>query len=189
MSIGLEIEMRPQEQLSTKTQTLWAVDPTHTTVEFEVRNLFFFKVKGSLEVREGSIVLDSAIVRGSSITVGLQSSSINTGNKGRDAHLRSRDYLDTDRYPEIRFQSTKVEPGTDRDTLRVTGALTIKNQSKEIVLDVSEIDRSCSPSGEHVEYYGATTKLDRHDFDVHAMRFLIGRIVQITINLQATRHS
>lgn len=181
--------MRPQEQLSTNTQTLWAVDPTHTTVEFEVRNLFFFKVKGSLEVREGSIVLDSANVRGSSITVGLQSSSINTGNKGRDAHLRSRDYLDTDRYPEIRFQSTKVEPGTDRDTLRVTGALTIKNQSKEIVLDVSEIDRSCSPSGEHVEYYGATTKLDRHDFDVHAMRFLIGRIVQITINLQATRHS
>jgi len=181
--------MQPQERIATDTQTLWAVDPTHTTVEFAVKHFFFLTVKGSLTILEGNVVLNPADVRRSSTIVVLQSASINTGNKRRDANLRAADFLDADRYPEIRFESTKVEPGTDRDTLRVTGALTIKDQSKEIVLDVSEIDRSCSPSGEHVAYYSARTDLDRLDFRGHAMRLWIGRMLQITINVQATRRT
>ena len=168
-------------------QTRWAIDPTHSTVEFAAKKLLFFTVKGSLTIVEGSLVLDPADVRHSSAVIVLQSASINTGNKRRDAHLRAADFPDGDRYPEIRFESTKVEPGTDRDTLRVTGALTIKDKSKEIVLDVSEIDRSCSPSGEHVAYYSALTNIDRLDFHVDALRLLIGRKLQVMINVQATR--
>ena len=181
--------MQPQKQMATDTQKVWAIDPTHTTVEFAVKYLFFFTVKGSLNTLEGHVVLDQADVRNSSTTVVLQSASINTGNKRRDARLRAADFLDADRYPEIRFESTKVERGTDRDTLRVTGALTIKDKSKEIVLDVNQVDRSCSPSGEHVEYYCAQTDLDRLDFRVDAMRLLIGRMLRITINVQATRRT
>lgn len=181
--------MQPQKQTVTDTEKLWAIDPTHTTVEFAVRSLFFFTVKGSLNTLEGNALLDSADVRNSSTTVVLQSASINTGNKRRDARLRAASFLDADRYPEIRFESTKVERGTDRDTLRVTGTLTIKDRNKEIVLDVNEIDKSCSPSGEHIAYYGAQTNLDRLDFHVDGMRLLIGRTVQITINVQATRHT
>ena len=132
--------MKPLEQIATDTQTVWAIDPSHTTVEFAVRNFWIFTVKGSLEVREGTIVRDPDLSR-SSVTILMNSASINTRNKQRDAHLRAAAYLDADRYPDIRFESTKVERGTDRDTLRVTGALTIKGASKEIVLDVSEIDR------------------------------------------------
>jgi polyisoprenoid-binding protein YceI len=181
--------MQPQKQIVTDTQKLWAIDPTHTTVEFAVRSLFLFTVKGCLTALEGNAVLDPSDVRNSSTTVVLQSASITTGNKRWDALLRAASFLDADRYPEIHFESTKVERGTDRDMLRVTGTLTIKDRSKEIVLDVSEIDRSCSPSGEHVEYYGAQTVLDRLDFHVDGMRLLIGRTVQITINAQATRHT
>ncbi len=181
--------MQPQEQIATDTQKLWAIDPTYTTVEFAIKYFFFFTVKGSLTNLEGNIVLDSADLSRPSTTVVLQSASINTGNKRRDKQLRAASFLDADRYPEIRFESTKVERGTDRDTLRVTGALTIKDKSKEIVLEVSEIYRSCSPSGEHVEYYSARTDLDRIDFRADARRLLIGRRLQITINVQATRHS
>ncbi len=181
--------MQPLKQIATDTQKLWAIDPTHTTVDFAVRSLFFFTVKGSLNTLEGKAALDPADIRNSSTTVVLQSASINTGNKRRDARLRAPDFLDADRYPEIRFESTKVERGTDRDMLRVTGTLTIKGRSKEIVLDVSDIDRSCSPSGEHVAYYGAQTDLDRLDFHVDGMRLLIGRTVRITINVQATRRN
>jgi len=181
--------MQPQERIAAGKQTVWAIDPTHTTVEFAVKNLFLFTVKGSLDAVEGTIVLDANDIRRSSVVAALQSARVNTGNKRRDAHLRAADFLDADRYPEIRFQSTKVEPGTDRDTLRVTGGLTIKDQSKEIVLDVSEIDRSCSPSGEHVAYYTALAELDRHDFRLDYMRGLIGRMLKITINVQATRRA
>ena len=132
-------------------------------------------------------MLDPADVRRSSAAVVLQSASINTGNERRDKQLRAASFLDAEHYPEIRFQSTKVEPGTDRDTLRVTGSLTVKDTTREIVLDVSEIDRSCSPSGEHVAYYSALTNIDRLDFRVDAMRLLIGRKLQVMINVQATR--
>ena len=172
-----------------KIKPFWAIDPTHTNVEFAVKNCWFFTVKGSLETIEGTIVLDAADIRRSSAAIVLKTASIDTGNKRRDAHLRAADFLDVIRYPQIRFESTQVEPGSDRDTLRVTGVLAIKDKRKEIVLDVSEIDRSCSPSGEHVAYYSARTELDRHDFRVDAWRLLIGRKLQITINVQATRRT
>jgi polyisoprenoid-binding protein YceI len=181
------MKMQTQGRLNNDTPTLWAIDPTHSTVEFAIKKLFFFTVKGSLTKFEGSVVLDPADVRQSSAAVVLQSASINTGNQGRDRQLGAANFLDADRFPEIRFQSTKVEPGTDRDTLRVTGSLTVKDTTREIVLDVSEIDRSCSPGGEHVAYYSAITELDRMDFHVDAMRLLIGRKLKITINVQATR--
>lgn len=181
--------MQPQERIATDTQTLWVIDPTHTTVEFAVKNLFFFTVKGSVTTLDGTIVLDAADIRRSSVAAVLKSASIETGSKRRDAHLRAADFLEADRFPEIRFQSTKVEPGIDRDTLRVTGSLTIRNESREVVLDVSEIDRSCSPSGEQVAYYTALAELDRHDFGINYMRGLIGRMLKITINVQATRRT
>lgn len=179
--------MQPRASVADEKPTVWAIDPTHTSVEFVVKKLFFIAVKGSFTALEGEIVLDAADVRRSSTTVVLQSSSINTGNKRRDEQLRAAGFLGADRYPEIRFQSTQVEPGTDRDMLQITGMLTIKDKSKEIVLDVSEIDRSCSPGGEHVAYYSARTEVDRHDFQVDALRLLIGRKLQITINVQAIR--
>ena len=181
--------MQPQERIATDNQTRWAIDPTHSTVEFAIKKLFFFVVKGSLTIVEGSLVLDSADVSRSSAAVVLQAASINTGNKRRDQQLCAANFLDAERYPEIRFQTTKVGPGTDRDTLRVVGLLTVKDTTNEIVLDVSEIDRSCSPSGEHVAYYSALANLDRVDFRVDAMRLLIGRKLNIMINIQATRPS
>jgi polyisoprenoid-binding protein YceI len=179
--------MQPQKRIAVAEQTHWVIDPTHSTVEFAVKNLFFFVVQGSVAIREGTIVLDATDIGQASVTAVLQSSSIATKKPRRDAHLRAADFLAADRYPEIRFQSTKVERGTDRDTLRVHGSLTIKDQSREIVLDVSEIDRSRSPSGEQIAYYTATAELDRYDFGIDKLRSLIGRLLKITINVQATR--
>jgi polyisoprenoid-binding protein YceI len=179
--------MQPREQITNDARTFWAIDATHSTVEFAVKKLFFFKVKGSFTKIEGNIVLDPTDVHRSSTEVVLQSASIETGNQRRDKQLRSAAFLDADRYPEIRFQSTKVERGTDRDTLRVTGSLTVKDTSREIVLDVSEIDQSRSPNGQYVVYYSALAVIDRVDFGIDAMRPLIGRKLEIMINVQATR--
>ena len=179
--------MQPRKEIVTDTRTHWAIDPTHTTVEFAVKNLFLFTVNGSLAVQSGELVLDASDVGGSSVTASLEATSINTSNKRRDEHLRAAAFLDAEHCPEIRFQSTKVEPGMDRDTLRVTGTLTIRERTKEIVLEVSDIDRSCSPNGEQVAYFTALTDLDRHDFGISSMRGLIGGKLKVTINLQATR--
>src|SRR5687768_221587 len=146
------------------TQTVWAIDPAHSTIEFSVKNLFFFIAKGRFTEFAGNILLDQVDIRGSSVEVAINAASIDTGVKRRDAHLRSVDFLEVDRYPHIRFQSTGIEPGRDRDTLRLTGSLTIKGKTREVILEVEELDRSRSPDGEEILYYSTSTELDRSDF-------------------------
>jgi polyisoprenoid-binding protein YceI len=181
--------MQPQMRIANGKQTVWAIDPTHSMVELTVQKLFLFTVKGSIAIAEGKLVIDANDPHSSSVAVVLQAASIDTNNKRRDAQLRAAAFLDAERYPTIRFVSTKVEPGMDRDTLRVTGSLTIRDQTREIVLDVSDIDRSRSPGGEQIAYYTALTELDRHSFGIKHLPGLIGRALKITINIQASRRS
>ena len=178
--------MQTQKTILGDSQRAWRFDPAYTTVEFSVRN-FFFKVKGRFTGIEGSIVLDESDVSRSSVSATVKAESINTGNARRDAHLRSPHFLEVTAYPEIQFQSSRVAHGQDRDTLLVTGSLTIKGRSREIVLNVSEMDRSRSPRGEDFIYYAATTEFDRFDFGITYWRGVIGRILKVTVNVQATR--
>jgi len=169
------------------TQTLWGIDPAYSTVEFSVKNFFFFNTKGRFTEFAGNILLDQADIGGSSVEVAIKAASIDTGIKRRDAHLRSADYLEADRYPHISFQSTKIEPGRDRDTLRLTGSLTMKGKSREVVLEVEELDHSRSPDGQEIVYYSTSTELDRFDFGIGPREGLTGRTVKISISIQAIR--
>ena len=170
---------------SSDTQIVWDIDPSHSTLEFSVKNFFFFSVKGCFADLAGTLVFEKGNISRSSVGAVIKAGSINTGSRQRDEHLRSAKFLEVERYPEIRFQSTKVEPGLDRDTLRITGSLTIREKTREVVLEVNEVDHSCSPSGEEVIYYSVTTELDRLDFGINYGRPLIGRKVKIVINVQA----
>ena len=179
-------EMQLQNQKSSGRQSIWIFDPSHTTVEFDIKKLFFFSVKGRLAVSEGTIVLDEADITRSSVVATISADSINTGAKRRDKHLRARDFLDAGNYPNIVFQSSSVGPGDDRDMIRVKGLLTVAGQSGPVELAVSEVDRSRSPQGEAVIYYCATTELDRFDFGIRHSRGVIGRSMKVTINVQAS---
>ncbi len=171
----------------TDLQSVWAIDPAYSTVEFSVKNFLFLIVKGHFTEFAGSMVLDQANIGGSSVEVAIKSASIDTGKKRRDAYLRSADFLAADSYPHIRFQSTKVEPGRDRDMLRLKGSLTIKGKSREVMLDVEKLDHSRSPHGEEISYYSTSTELDRLDFGIGYRRGLMGRTLKVIINIQASR--
>jgi polyisoprenoid-binding protein YceI len=166
----------------------WSFDPGYSTVEFAVRNLWY-TVHGRFRVVEGVIVLDQSDLRHSSVEATIKASSIDTGNKRRDVHLQSRDFLDTDTFPEIRFRSTKVERGQDRDSIDLEGDLTIKDRTRRIALAVNEMDRSRSPRGEEYIYYSATTEIDRFDFGIDSSRTIMGRKLKVTINIQASSSS
>ena len=123
-------------------------------------------------------MLDEDDIRHSSVTAIIKANSIDTGNKRRDAHLKSADFFDAEKFPDIEFKSTKVQRGKDRDSLDVEGTLTIKDKSVPIALAVNEMDRSRSPNGEEFIYYSATTELDRFAFGINYGRGLIGRQVE-----------
>ncbi len=179
--------MQAQEQKSPGGQSVWRLDRAHTSVEFTIKKLFFFHVKGRFKDFDGTIVLDETEISGSSVEVTMTAKSIDTGSGARDRQLRSASFLDSDSYPTIRFKSAQVGPGRDRDMLSIRGELTIRDKSRNIVLDVTEVDRSRSPQGEEVIYYVAETELDRYEFGVNAWRRVIGSKLKVVINVQANR--
>ena len=181
------MQAKPQKDLNDIERTVWRFDPEYTTVEFSVRSLFFFTVRGRLAVVDGNIVLDETNIGRSSVEATVKSSSVDTGNKRRDAYFRSASLLDADQYPDIEFRSSSVAPGKDRDTFLLEGSLKIKGHHRTVQLHVDQFDRSCSPTGEEVIYYVATTEIDRSAFGVPSGRRLIGRSVKAWINVQAIR--
>jgi len=181
------MQVQTQKSPTPDNQTVWSFDRSHSTVEFSVKNFFFFTVKGQLAPPVGTLVIDEADVTHSSVSATIEAQSIDTRNKQRDTHLRATDILDVQNYPEIHFESSSVRPGNDRDTLRVKGSLTIKNKSEPVELEVILLDRSRSPRGEEVIYYVATTRLDRFKFGISYGRGIIGRLLNVTINVQASR--
>ena len=164
---------------------VWQFDPAYSTVEFTVRNLWY-NVKGRFNVLEGAIVLDEDDVRRSSVTATIKANSIDTGNKRRDAHLRSADFLDAEKFPDIEFKSERIARGRDRDSLELEGILIVKDKRVPVSLAVNEMDRSRSPKGEEFIYYSATAEVDRVACGVNYGPGMIGRKLKITINIQAT---
>jgi len=179
--------VKAQKGVSHDNRTVWRFDPSHSTIEFSIRNLFFLTVNGRMKAVEGSIMLDDANLQRSTVVAIIDAAGIETGIKSRDAHLRSADFLNTKVYPLIEFRSSHVGPGTDRDMLKVRGLLTIAGKTREVELDVSEIDRSRSPRSEEVIYYLATTAINRSDFAITYWRGVIGDRLKVTINVQASR--
>ena len=180
----MQVERQHDERAG---QSNWRIDQTHTSVEFEVGKLFFWKLRGRFVDVEGAVVLDEDVLAHSSVQATIKTGSIETNNARRDQNLRSASFLDAARFPEITFRSSRVGPGKDRDMLSINGELTIKDKSKEVMLDVTEIDRSRSPQGEEVIYYVATAKLNRSAFGIGGWSGWISNAVNVVINIQAFR--
>ncbi|MGZ4257411.1 MAG: YceI family protein [Gaiellaceae bacterium] len=110
----------------------WAVDPVHTTIGFQVTDTsdLFSTIVGRFTDYEGRIEGGAE----PSLEGAIRVASVSTDNDQRDAHLRSPDFLDADKHPEIGFRSTAVEP-TGEDSFRVRGELTVKDTPFEIELD------------------------------------------------------
>jgi polyisoprenoid-binding protein YceI len=162
----------------------WIFDPAYSTVEFAIRNLWY-TVHGRFQTVEGAIVFDRNDVNRSTVEARIQVAGIDTGNKRRDAHLRSKEFFDADAYPTIDFRSVSVRRGKDRDSLDLEGELTIKGRTARVALAVNEMDHSRSPRGEEFVYYSATTEIDRFAFGIDYGRVIIGRKLKVTINVQA----
>ena len=94
-------------------QRIWRFDPAYSTVEFSVKKLFVFTVRGNFANVEGSLVFDDTDITRSFVVATIRSESIQTGNDSRDKSLRSADFLDASEHPFIEFKSSLVKPGQD----------------------------------------------------------------------------
>jgi polyisoprenoid-binding protein YceI len=143
-------------------RTTWTIDPSHTTVEFVAKHMMITTVKGRFADVTGTIVADEANFTDSSVEVTMQAESLDTRTGERDAHLRSPDFLDVDRYPTITFKSTSIR-GT-KEKFQVTGDLTIRDITKPITLDVEFGGEGKDPWGGTRASFSAHGKFDRRDY-------------------------
>ncbi len=169
----------------------WNLDPAHSNVEFAIRHLMISTVKGRFADVQGQVVLDEADVTKSSVNVTINAASIDTRVAQRDEHLRSGDFFDVEKYPTLTFVSRKVEPAGDN--LRVTGDLTIRDVTREVVLDVTPEGRGSDPWGGQRAGFSAKTVIKREDFGLtynQALEtggFVLGDDVKVTIEAEVVK--
>ena len=143
-------------------QTLWSIDASHTHVEFSVRHLMIATVKGRFADVQGTIALDEADPTKAEIDVTIGAASIDTRMPQRDEHLRSADFFDVARFPTLTFKSRSVT--ASGDTLKVTGDLTMRGVTREIVLDVTSHGQQVDPWGGLRAGFEATGRIKRSEF-------------------------
>ena len=154
----------------------WQLDPYHTQVEFSAKHLGMMTVRGHFAEVTTEATIDPAHPEASSVVATITTASIRTNNEARDNDLRSSNFLETDKFPQITFKSTAIEP-SGQDRFALTGDLTIKGTTLPVTLQVTKYGEFNDPMMGHRIAYGATTQINRKDFGMTFNMMLDGRWV------------
>jgi polyisoprenoid-binding protein YceI len=164
----------------------WQIDPAHSAAQFAVKHLMISTVRGAFTSVKGSIQLDDKDITKSSVEVTIEVNSVDTRQPDRDKDLKSDHFFDAEHFPTITFKSKKVEqvsPGK----LKVTGDLTIRGTTKEVVLDVDGPTAPVKdPWGNQRIGVSASSKVTRQDFGITYGPGMIGDEISITIDAEMT---
>lgn len=169
---------------------LWKLDPAHTSVKFSVKHMMIAKVHGSFDQVTGQLNYDVNTPEEAQMDVHIDINSIHTGDQKRDEHLKSADFFDAKKNPEITFKSKHIEKKGE-ENFNVTGDLKIRNVTKEVVLDTFfPAQEMKDPFGALRLIASASTTINRKDFGLNwnaaleAGGVLVGEEVVIGIDVQ-----
>ena len=171
----------------------YMIEPTHSSAHFKVRHLMIANVRGEFSKVSGTVLMDPSNLAASSISAEIDVNSINTREPDRDKHLKSADFFDAENHPTMKFQSKRIE--TDGpEGYTVTGDLTIRGKSHEVVLNVT------GPTPEIKDPWGytrrgaeAVAKISRKDFDLsynpvlEAGGVMIGDAIEISLEVELVK--
>jgi polyisoprenoid-binding protein YceI len=171
----------------------WQIDPSHSEIQFSVRHMMISKVRGRFREFAGTIEIGER-PEDSRVDVVIEAASIDTRDRTRDEHLRSAEFLDVERFPEVRFTSTSASPG-EKDRWDVTGDLTVRDVTRPVVLHVEFSGGTVDPWGNLRAGFLADAEIDREEFDItwnqalEAGGFLVGKGVRVDIDVEAIRRA
>jgi polyisoprenoid-binding protein YceI len=145
----------------------WEIDPAHTTTQFSVKHMMFTTVRGTFDKVSGTVNLDDKDLARSSVEMLIDAASINTHEPKRDAHLKSPDFFDVAKTPNITFKSTKIDKA-GKGKFKVTGDLTMHGVTKPVVLTVEGPSPEVKGlAGKPVRGVIATGKINRKDWGLN----------------------
>jgi polyisoprenoid-binding protein YceI len=173
----------------------YQIDPAHSSAQFKVRHMMIANVKGEFDKVSGTVNFDPAQPADSTIEASIEVASVSTRDEQRDAHLKSADFFDVEKFPTITYKSRKVT-ATGSDSFTVVGDLTIHGVTKEVDLKVSELtEETKDPWGNLRRGAEAKTRVNRKDFGMHfnmaleAGGFMVGDEVDLTIDVELIRQA
>jgi polyisoprenoid-binding protein YceI len=172
--------------------TTWNIDTTHSAITFSVRHMVIAKVRGRFGKYTGTINLDETDMARSAAALTIDAASVDTSVADRDNHLRSADFLDVEKFPELRFASKRIER---RDDARygVIGDLTVHGVTREVFLDLEYGGRTKDPWGNERIGLVAKGAIDRKDFGLtwntvlEAGGIMVGERVDLELEVEAVR--
>jgi polyisoprenoid-binding protein YceI len=169
----------------------WDIDVGHSAIHFRVRHMVISKVHGRFARWSGAIELDPQDLARASVDVRIDAASIDTQVADRDAHLRSPDFLDAAKYPEILFRSKRVEKAGEG--WRVVGDLTLHGVTREVALDAEFSGTGKDPWGNERAGFTAKAEVDRREYGLvwnaalETGGVLVGEKVEIALELEAVK--
>jgi polyisoprenoid-binding protein YceI len=165
--------------------TTWNIDPAHSVAEFKVRHMMISNVKGHFSKVSGALNLDESNISNSSVQASIEAASIETRDDQRDAHLKSADFFDVEKYPLLSFKSDKIKQNGE---LSVEGDLTIHGVTRRVTFDIEgPTPPTKDPWGNTRIAISGSTKFNRKDFGLtwnaalETGGILVGE--EVTINL------
>lgn len=170
-----------------KKNTKWSTDSTHSEIAFKVKHMMISTVTGHFEDFEATAKTDGENFNDATIEFSAKTASVNTKNKDRDAHLKSDDFFNSEKFPEIKFVSKSF------DGEQLIGDLTIRDVTKEITLDVDFNGIAIDPYGQTKAGFEITGEINRKDFNLtwnavtEAGSIVVSDKVKLVVDVQLTK--
>jgi len=170
----------------------WNVDVAHSTVEFSVKHMMIAKVKGSFHNFSAQISADASDLTDADITFEIDLASVDTRNADRDAHLRSADFFDVEKYPKLLFKSTKIVK-TGEGEYELTGDVTLHGVTRSETFEVTFEGSGKDPWGNEKAGFSARGSLKRSDYGLtynavlETGGVLIGDEVKVNLEIEAAK--
>lgn len=180
--------------MSLTAQTAWKADKVHSRVNFSVTHMLVSEVTGTFKDFDVTLITSKEDFSDAKINAMIKIASVSTDNEGRDNHLKSDDFFNAEKFPEMKFNSTKIEK-TGSNTFKITGNLTIRDITKPVVLDTKYNGQVTDPRGNTKAGFKATTTIDRFEFGtkwnkaIEAGNLVVGKNVDITLLLELNKQS
>ncbi len=146
--------------------TKWVIDPSHSEIEFKVRHLMISNVTGSFRSFEGEVETDGDDFSNAKISFSAKVDSITTGNEQRDGHLKTGDFFELEKYPEVLFTAQGLKKKSD-DEYEMEGDLTIRGVTKKVKLNVESGGIVKDPWGQTKAGFSVKGKINRKDFGLN----------------------
>ena len=175
--------------VSTETST-WNIDPVHSTAQFKVKHMMISNVKGEFTKITGKLELDESDITKSRVEAFIDATTINTREPDRDTHLKSAEFLDVEKFPNLSFKSTQISKNGEGE-LSVEGDLTMHGVTRKVVFEVEGPSAATKdPWGNTRIGLSATTRVNRKDFGLNwnsvleAGGLLVGEEVAISLDVE-----